>query len=182
MIPVHPAQHYLMGGVKTDLNSRTNVKGLYCCGECAETGIHGANRLASNSLLECLVFGRRAAQYINNNFIPLADEISEYTITTEHHTKRLTLDEYHKIESTVKDTMSDYVGPIRTPSGLRKAKEILTAISDRLDNAILETPYEFKVFNGVTNALMVVDGAIARKESVGSHYIVNDYEKSHEYI
>lgn len=174
MIPVHPAQHYLMGGVKTDLNSRTNVKGLYCCGECAETGIHGANRLASNSLLECLVFGRRAAQYINNNFIPLADEISEYTITTEHHTKRLTLDEYHKIESTVKDTMSDYVGPIRTPSGLRKAKEILTAISDRLDNAILETPYEFKVFNGETNALMVVDGAIARKESVGSHYIVND--------
>ena len=174
MIPVHPAQHYLMGGVKADLNSRTNVKGLYCCGECAETGIHGANRLASNSLLECLVFGRRAAQYINQNFLPLTDEISEYTLTTERHTKRLTLDEYHGIESTVKDTMSDYVGPIRTTSGLRRAKEILNALSDRLDDAILETPYAFKVYNGVTNAQMVVDGAIARKESVGSHYIVND--------
>jgi len=174
MIPVHPAQHYLMGGVKTDTNAKTNIKGLYCCGECAETGIHGANRLASNSLLECLVFGRRAAEDINKNLIPLADEINSYTITSEKHTKRLGLEEFQAIESKVKDTMSTYVGPVRHPSGLRKAKEILTEISNKMDEIILETPYEFKVFNGVANAIMIVDGAIARKESVGSHYIVND--------
>ena len=66
-IPVRPAQHYFMGGIKTDLNGMTNIKGLYSCGESACTGIHGANRLASNSMLECLVFGRRAARHINES-------------------------------------------------------------------------------------------------------------------
>lgn len=174
MIPVHPAQHYVMGGIKTDTFARTNVKGLYCCGECADTGIHGANRLASNSLLECLVFGRRAAEHINENLIPLKDEINEYVITTEKHTKRLTLDEFHQIENTLKDTMSEYVGPVRRTSGLLKAKKIISEISDILDDVILETAYEFKVFNAVSNAIFVIDGALGRKESVGSHYIIGD--------
>jgi len=63
-IPVVPVQHYFMGGITTDLYGRTDVPGLYACGEAANTGVHGANRLASNSLLECLVFGRRCAQHI----------------------------------------------------------------------------------------------------------------------
>ena len=67
-IPVGPVQHYMMGGVQTDLWGRTNIQGLLCCGEAACTGVHGANRLASNSTLECLVFGRRCAMTIAEAF------------------------------------------------------------------------------------------------------------------
>ena len=66
-IPIHPAQHYFMGGIATDLDGKTSVDGLYACGECSCTGVHGANRLASNSMLECLVFGKRCAHSINRN-------------------------------------------------------------------------------------------------------------------
>jgi L-aspartate oxidase len=64
-IPVRPVQHYMMGGIATNLYGMTNIVGLFACGEAARTGVHGANRLASNSMLECLVFGRRAAEHIN---------------------------------------------------------------------------------------------------------------------
>jgi L-aspartate oxidase len=66
-IPIFPCQHYLMGGINVDLDARTSVEGLYAAGECSHTGVHGANRLASNSLLEALVFSRRAAQHIMNH-------------------------------------------------------------------------------------------------------------------
>lgn len=68
-IPVVPSEHYFIGGIKTDLIGRTNIKGVYACGECTNTGVHGANRLASNSLLECIVFGNRIAKDINKKFI-----------------------------------------------------------------------------------------------------------------
>jgi L-aspartate oxidase len=67
-IPVFPTHHYLMGGINVDLNSRTRINRLYAVGECSHTGVHGKNRLASNSLLEALVFGRRAAEDINRSF------------------------------------------------------------------------------------------------------------------
>lgn len=70
-IPVCPVQHYLIGGIQTDLDARTSVDGLYACGEAASTGVHGANRLALNSMLECLVFGRRAATHINGRLADL---------------------------------------------------------------------------------------------------------------
>lgn len=67
LIPVAPTEHFLCGGIKTDLDGKTNIKNLYAIGEAACTGVHGANRLASNSLLECLVFGQAAAKDISNN-------------------------------------------------------------------------------------------------------------------
>lgn len=70
LIPIFPCQHYLMGGINVDKNSQTNIEGLYAVGECSHTGVHGNNRLASNSLLEALVFGRRAAEHINSCVLP----------------------------------------------------------------------------------------------------------------
>ncbi|MEG2117923.1 MAG: FAD-binding protein, partial [Clostridia bacterium] len=175
-IPVRPAQHYLMGGVKTDINGQTNIKGLYCCGECAETGIHGANRLASNSLLECLVFGRRSAEHINDNFSPLKTEIAEYVFNSELHTENYDISLYQAAETRIKEIMSEYVGAVRYVSKLEEAKKLLAEYSDIFDKAILQLPYEFKIFNMLTNAILIVDGALSRKQSIGAHYIINDIE------
>lgn len=86
MIPIYPCQHYLMGGINVNIQAQTNIDGLYACGECSHTGVHGNNRLASNSLLEALVFSRRAANDINqkfaghdNNYIPFDFDLHENT-------------------------------------------------------------------------------------------------------
>lgn len=78
MIPIYPCQHYLMGGINVNTSSQTNISGLYACGECSHTGVHGNNRLASNSLLEALVFSRRAASDINEKAIRNNDEFESY--------------------------------------------------------------------------------------------------------
>lgn len=169
-IPVRPAQHYHMGGVKTDLNARTNIEGLFCCGECAESGIHGANRLASNSMLECLVFGRRAARYINDNFRPNDDKAVTYEVEnvgTVIHTNEF----FSQIEKIIKNTMTEYAGPERTFDGMLKGISILTELEGQLDTTFLTTQYHFKVSNMLQNALCILNAAYERKESVGAHYI-----------
>jgi len=94
LIPVRPAAHYLMGGIRTDLAGRTSLSGLYAAGEVACTGVHGANRLASNSLLEGLVFGARAAQSMLDDGLPLApadapeSALGPLTAEEEAHWKR----------------------------------------------------------------------------------------------
>ncbi|MCL1952176.1 MAG: FAD-binding protein [Oscillospiraceae bacterium] len=87
LIPVYPCQHYLMGGVQVDLHSRTNIPGLYAAGECAHTGLHGGNRLASNSLPEALVFGRRAAEdmLMNNEQLTMHNEVEANTAAASDH-------------------------------------------------------------------------------------------------
>jgi L-aspartate oxidase len=109
-IPVAPAAHYTMGGVVTDLHGATEVAGLYAAGECANTGVHGANRLASNSMLECLVFGRRAALAALNEpssdaseFVAPSHEVPEAPVTPE-----------------LREAMWEDAGLIRTPDGLER--------------------------------------------------------------
>lgn len=172
-IPIHPAQHYLMGGVKTDLDGMTNIDGLYCCGEAAESGIHGGNRLASNSVLECLVFGRRAARSINNSKRSQRDIVLPKPIDSESDASLTNevLDEYYAL---IKKTMSKYVGPVRTHEGLQTALETIENIYQKMDNAKLSKPYDFKVYNMCQISLMIVKSAIERKDSIGAHYIVED--------
>jgi len=175
-IPVRPAQHYFMGGVKTDVDGRTSIKGLFCCGECAESGIHGGNRLASNSVLECLVFGRRSARYINDNFKPCdgkKPQLMTETASTVVHTNEF----FSQIEKIIKNTMTEYAGPERSFNGMLKGISILKELEEQLDVTYLSTQYHFKVNNMLQNGLAILESAYNRKESVGAHYIIDDEVK-----
>ncbi len=172
-IPVRPAQHYQMGGVKTDIYARTNIEGLYCCGECAESGIHGANRLASNSMLECLVFGKRCANYINENFRPC--DSGALSFPTENLGEVIHTDAYYaELEEIIKDTMTEYAGPERSFSGMAKGISVLETLEEQLDCAFLNSPFQYKVYNMLQNGLAVLRSAVSRKESVGAHYIIGE--------
>ena len=181
-IPVRPAQHYLMGGIKTDLWGMTNIDGLYACGETACTGIHGANRLASNSVLECLVFGRRAAQHINaQKRAAVYKSLPEIKGRPSFGERSLSLpamprSEARELRNQIGCIMSEKAGAIRTPTGLSAAQKELTDIFNKIKSYHLTDPYEFELASMSQIALMVVESALARKESVGAHYLVDDKE------
>ncbi len=171
-IPIRPSQHYLMGGIKTDLEAQTNVKGLYACGECSSTGVHGANRLASNSMLECLVFGRRAAEHVKKNFRAAKDDIylcdcsAEKTCVPEAEMRE-------KIED-LRAIVTKYAGPVRTPKTMAEGKRIIDELFLEAQNYKLTKETDFCYYNMLSCAKMIMDGAIARKESIGAHYVVED--------
>lgn len=163
-----------MGGIRSDLDGQTNIPGLYCCGECAETGIHGANRLASNSLLECLVFGRRCARHINAHFRPNTAEGKTVLLRTESRTITRPYEYYAETETKIKRTMSEYAGAVRTRAGLGgAAKAGHRRHRRRTGRNATDRPYTFKVYNMYMNAAAIVRGAIDRKESVGANYLAD---------
>ena len=172
MIPVRPTQHYHMGGVKTDLHARCGVSGLYACGEVACTGVQGANRLASNSTLECLVFGRRAAEQINRDFRPVKDY--EFVLpVAEKYTKPCPSDlEIDADVAEMKKLMSKYVGPLRKMENMEKALVRFKEIEEKYKDCEFTTQKHYLLWNAVTNSIVITEKAIARKESIGSHYIV----------
>ena len=170
-IPVCPVQHYLMGGIKTDLNSRTSVPGLYACGEAASTGVHGANRLASNSMLECLVYGRRAAQDINNNFKQAPDQSN---VVLPPLPLRSSLDiDYKVLRNRMQTIMSDNCFVIRTSEGLSYALGEMTGIFEMLRSGFLNSKEYDEALNLSFISLNIIRSALARKESIGAHYRVD---------
>ena len=171
-IPVRPGQHYLMGGIKTSLDAESTVKGIYACGETASTGVHGANRLASNSMLECLVFGRRAAEHITKNFVPCRG--FDLSSITESGSVKLSRSQISEKKEALRAVMTKYTGPVRTYSGLAEGKKIIDEIMANADELILEAPWEFEYYNMVMSAKMIVEGACERKESIGAHYVINE--------
>ncbi|CAH9019046.1 L-aspartate oxidase [Candidatus Nitrosacidococcus sp. I8] len=175
-IPVVPAAHYTCGGLMANLYGQTDLPHLYAIGETAHTGLHGANRMASNSLLECLVFARSAANHINKNIInvpqpenlPLWDESqvidSEEEIVVAHN-----WDELRRF-------MWDYVGIVRTVKRLERAKHRI----DLLVREITDYYSNFRITNDLielrnlaTVADLIILSALDRKESRGLHYILD---------
>lgn len=173
-IPVHPTEHYLMGGIKTDLHARTAVSGLYACGEVACTGVQGANRLASNSTLECLVFGRRAARTINADFRPLTGHALTLPEETEHFDTPCVSDsEIDADIAFMKELMTKNVGAIRHTAELTKAHAELDGVYDKYRRMQLSTVKQYTVFNAAVASTVIAESACERTQSIGSHYIVD---------
>ena len=173
-IPVRPAQHYLMGGINTDLDGMTNIGGLYACGECAWTGIHGGNRLASNSMLECLVFGRRAAGHINSNLRSVKDY--ELTLPDAPLSDGDPLPTGYTAakRAELRSVMTADANAVRTPSGMAHGKAFVDSLLCELENARLESRGDYELYSMATVADDILTGAINRKTSVGAHYIEPD--------
>lgn len=181
MIPVSPAAHYSCGGIQTDEWGRSSITRLYACGECAFTGLHGANRLASNSLLEAMVFAHRcymdAAEKING--IPFQEDIPDWNAQGTSAPREMIL-----ITQSLKElqlVMSDYVGIVRNDIRLQRAMrrlDLLWEETEELYRTSVLSPQLLELRNMITVGYLVVKGAAFRKESRGLHYNTDYPDKS----
>jgi L-aspartate oxidase len=173
MIPVAPAAHYSCGGIKTDEFGRTSIKNLYACGECASTGLHGANRLASNSLLEAMVFAHRC--YLDG--IEKIQALGYNHAIPDWNAKGTTAPkEMILITQSLKELqllMSDYVGIVRTNVRLQRAMKRLDLLHEETESLYQTTsvsPQLCEVRNLITVGYLIVKGAQLRHESRGLHF------------
>ena len=179
LIPVRPGAHFMMGGIRTNTDTETNLKGLYACGEVACTGVHGANRLASNSLLECLVYGARAGTNAAG-FAALQPShppdvlLAGNTETSQTPHIEIDWDSIETVKDAIRETLWENVGIERNGEGLRQTLAELKDLTTNLGNlpatpgpsdiALIEAVNMFNV------ALMITESALARTESRGAHY------------
>jgi len=177
LIPISPAAHYTVGGIRTDEWGQTNITGLFACGEVASTGVMGANRLASNSLLECLVYGKRIVEKAKE--LPKATGIQPSIDTVFLHPE--TDDEYLIIKNELSQLMSSKVGIVR------KREEMMTAL--RTINQIgRKYPEELTDYNGkkihelATVCRLICVSALERKESRGGHVRSDFPNESDDYV
>jgi L-aspartate oxidase len=173
MIPVAPAAHYSCGGIKTDEWGRSSIRNLYACGECASTGLHGANRLASNSLLEAMVFAHRCYQDAVVRMLQLAPAppIPDWNAAGTSEPKEMIL-----ITQSLKElqqVMSDYVGIVRNTVRLERAMkriDLLFEETEELYRNSTVSPQLLELRNLITVGYLVTKGASFRRESRGLHY------------
>lgn len=170
LIPVCPVQHYLIGGVEVDLTSQSCVPGLYVCGETSATGVHGANRLASNSMLECLVFGRRAAENINASLSRKTTE--KMTVSPDMFAPRRenTSMDYSAKRKRIQTLMNDYCAVRRNAEGLTIALDEISDILARLESSFSDSREYVECLNIATVANAILQAALERKDSVGAHF------------
>jgi len=173
MIPVAPAAHYSCGGIKTDEWGRSSVENLYVCGECSSTGLHGANRLASNSLLEAMVFAHRCYVDAVNKVDDLNDlpDVPDWSAEGTSEPKEMIL-----ITQSLKElqqVMSDYVGIVRNNVRLQRAMKRIDLLFDETEGLYQTTkvsPQLLELRNMITVGYLIIKGATFRKESRGLHY------------
>lgn len=183
MIPVVPAAHYACGGIDIDENGRTSINNLYACGECTNSGLHGANRLASNSLLEAVVFSHRIADDAIkqvDNIKPIKDNFPEWDATGTSEPKEMVLITQSMRE--LKDIMSNYVGIVRNNIRLKRASERLYLLfkeCEEMYNTTTISPQLMELRNLITIGYLITRSALLRKESRGLHY-TTDYPKHAE--
>ena len=159
-IPICPAAHYHMGGVAVDADGRTSIAGLWACGEVAATGLHGANRLASNSLLEAVVMGKRVARGIRDSGFGIWEKIFSTKPSAFNLQKSKNLNPESRIlNPNIRALMAEHVGVLRDATGLNKAIAALTPMAQESDMALV--------------ALRIAEAALARKESIGAHWRVD---------
>ncbi len=180
-IPVVPAAHYTCGGVMTDIDGKTDIDGLYAVGETSFTGLHGANRLASNSLLECVVYGSSAAKRIAEELakseiifpdVPAWDE-TQVTDSDEDVVISHNWDELRRF-------MWDYVGIVRSDKRLERAQHRVELLKNEINDYYSNYKvgkYLIELRNLVTVAELIIRCAMARTESRGLHYTI-DYPES----
>ncbi|ELR69465.1 L-aspartate oxidase [Fulvivirga imtechensis AK7] len=176
MIPVAPAAHYVCGGVKTDEWGRTNIDNLYCCGEIACTGLHGANRLASNSLLEALIFAHRCYLDVIQKASTLShmENIPEWQAAGTTQPREWVLINHNRTE--VKNIMSDYVSIVRSNERLQRALnrlEIIHQETERLYKTTTLSPQLCELRNLINVAYLIVKQSIEQKENRGTFYNVD---------
>ena len=181
LIPVAPAAHYCCGGIKTDEFGRSSIRHLYACGECSSTGLHGANRLASNSLLEALVFAHRCAEDAGTQFenTSIRAEVPDWNAGGTMDPKEMILITQSLKE--VQGVMSDYVGIVRNDVRLERASsrlDLLHAETEALYRTTTLSPQLCELRNLITIAFLIVKGAAFRKESRGLHFTTDYPEKS----
>jgi len=175
MIPVVPAAHYMCGGVMTNTEGKSEIENLYTCGEVAMTGMHGANRLASNSLLEAVAFADFAAQSSNEVYKREKEqpypEIEDWSLKGSFDAKEWVIISHDKHE--IQTFMWDYVGIVRSNRRLKKAKARIEILQREIEeffklNPVREDVIELR--NLATTAELIILSAIERKESRGLHY------------
>jgi L-aspartate oxidase len=185
LIPVVPAAHYMCGGILVDENSKSSIQNLYACGECAATGLHGANRLASNSLLEALVFAHRAIEsakkeidsIVNCSNIP---DWNDFGTSQSNEDILVT----HNLRE-VQRIMSDYVGIVRSDFRLARAMRRLKLIYEETESFYKQTKVSVplcELRNLIQVAYIIIKSATLRKESRGLHYTTDYPHKNNQEI
>lgn len=185
MIPVVPAMHYSCGGVATDLFARTTLNRLYACGEVASTGVHGANRLASNSLLEALVFSHRAFLDMKENLNSVSNnvEFPDWDESGTENPEEWILISHNRRE--VQQVMNDYVGIVRSDLRLKRAQRRIEFLKEETEAYYKKTKISAELLelrNIIKVASLIIESAMKRRESRGLHYTTDYPERDDKHF
>ena len=191
LIPVSPAAHYSMGGINTNVYGATTMEGLFAIGEVSSSGLHGANRLASNSLLECVVMADNLVRSLKNYNFTCSDIIDEEILNClkKYQEENIYSDDTDilDLKTRLQDIMWNYAGIVRSDKSLRKGKEELLNLEKEFGKTdICSNRHEYEFRNMLTISKIIIQCALNRKESRGSHFredYTNIYEEAkHSYI